>query len=106
VASVQRDGLRRTNEDKRGAVEQALKHPKAGKMSDRAIAEHCGVTHSFVAKVREEVATTGNRFQSPAPSAVTSGAAQEPSPGTTSIRFSTCPTPGTRAAISWATCLK
>jgi hypothetical protein len=56
-------GLRRTNEDKRQAVEVALRmRPQE---SNRAIAGHCGVTHPFVGGIRAEV--TGNRFQSAAP---------------------------------------
>jgi hypothetical protein len=44
-------GLRRTNADKRRAVEMALK--SRPKMSDRAIAEHCGVSHQTVCNHRE-----------------------------------------------------
>lgn len=48
-------GLRRTNADKRRAVEMALKeHPEK---SDRAIAEHVGVSDPFVGAVRREVLT-------------------------------------------------
>jgi hypothetical protein len=44
------NGIRRTNADKRKAVEMALKaRPKE---SDRSIAEHCGVHHTTVAAVR------------------------------------------------------
>lgn len=53
-------GLRRTNEDKRRAVEMALEaNPK---QSDRAIAEHVGVTHPTVAEARRQVVkfTTSN----------------------------------------------
>lgn len=54
-------GLRRTNADKRRAVETALRlRPDS---SDRAIAEHCGVSHTNVASVRAEV--TGKDCQSP-----------------------------------------
>lgn len=45
-------GLRRTNEEKREAVARALAmKPEA---SDRAIAEHCRVSHPLVAVVRKE----------------------------------------------------
>lgn len=48
-------GLRRSNADKRRAVELALAiHPE---MSDRAIAEHCGVSDPFVGSVRKQVLT-------------------------------------------------
>lgn len=49
-------GLRRTMADKRRAVWMLLADPEWGKMSDRAIAEHCGVSHPFVAKLRESEA--------------------------------------------------
>lgn len=49
-------GLRRTNEDKRRAVEMALEsHPE---QSDRAIADHVGVTAPTVGEVRKRVAPT------------------------------------------------
>lgn len=57
----QKHGLRRTNADKERAVRAALGHAKAGKMSDNAIADHCGVSHTFVAKIRE---LTCNRCKS------------------------------------------
>lgn len=64
-------GLRRTNKDKRNAVEIALKEfPKLG---DRAIAKLCNVTHPFVIKLRKVVTvttptitqTTGNGTEKP-----------------------------------------
>src|SRR5688500_4610428 len=48
-------GLRRTNEDKRRAVEAALRHPKAAKLSDRQIAEHVGVSHDMVNRLRKSI---------------------------------------------------
>lgn len=48
-------GLRRLNEDKQKAVRAALKHPFGVKLSDSQIAEHCGVSHPFVGKVRKEL---------------------------------------------------
>jgi transposase len=48
-------GLRRTNDDKRRAVEAALRHPKAAKMSNRAIAEHVGVSHQTVMRARQVI---------------------------------------------------
>jgi hypothetical protein len=45
-------GLRRTNADKRRAVEIALR--EFAKISDRQIAEMCGVHHQLVATVRSE----------------------------------------------------
>lgn len=62
----QAHGLRRSNEDKRRAVEAALRHPNAATMSDHQIADHCGVTHPFVGKLREEQVATSNSFQSTA----------------------------------------
>lgn len=45
-------GLRRSNEDKRRAVELALKHPKAAGLSNYEIALHCGVSDEFVRKMK------------------------------------------------------
>lgn len=47
------NGLRRTNADKRHCVELALK--EFGKMSDRAIADVCGVSYTFVSERRKEL---------------------------------------------------
>ena len=49
-------GLRRSNDDKRRAVTMALASPQAQGMSDRQLAEHCGVGHVFVGMVRRELA--------------------------------------------------
>ncbi|MCL2623486.1 MAG: hypothetical protein FWD31_07460 [Planctomycetaceae bacterium] len=57
-------GLRRTNEDKRNAATQALRHPKGVEMSDRQIAEHVGVHHVTVGTVRKEMELTGEIHQS------------------------------------------
>lgn len=46
-------GLRRSNADKRRAVELALK--ARPELSDRAIAEHCGVGNKFVGDLRRQV---------------------------------------------------
>jgi ParB-like chromosome segregation protein Spo0J len=51
-AANQAHELRRSNADKRKAVEVALRSPKAQALSDRAIAEHCGVSNTFVGEVR------------------------------------------------------
>jgi hypothetical protein len=51
-------GLRRTNEDKRRAVERLLGDPEWIKWSDRKIADVCRVSHPFVGTVRKEL--TGN----------------------------------------------
>ncbi len=52
-------GLRRTNADKRKAVEGALLHEIAEDMSDSAISVHVGVTQPFVSKVRNEMIAEG-----------------------------------------------
>lgn len=46
-------GLKRTNADKRKAVETLLKDAEWAAWSDRKIAEVCGVAHSFVAATRK-----------------------------------------------------
>lgn len=48
-------GLRRSNEDKRRAVEAALRHPAGASLSDREIARHCGVDHKTVGAYREKL---------------------------------------------------
>jgi hypothetical protein len=52
-------GLRRSNADKRRAVELALKNPRSRKMSARAIAEHVGVDHKTVAAIQKEKESVG-----------------------------------------------
>lgn len=57
-------GLRRTNADKRRAVEMALAcRPDA---SDRVIAEHCGVHHDLVGSVRRQLADSASCNAKPA----------------------------------------
>jgi hypothetical protein len=48
-------GLRRTNAEKQRAVLAALAHPKGRTMSDRAIAEHVGVSPNMVGIHRKQV---------------------------------------------------
>ena len=48
-------GLRRTNADKQKAVKIALE--MRPDMSDRALAQHCGVSNTFVSKTRKQVST-------------------------------------------------
>ncbi len=55
-------GLRRSNADKRRCIELLLGDVEWRKWSDREIASRCGVSHTFVSKMREEV--TGNGCQS------------------------------------------
>ena len=59
VAANQKHGLQRTRADTRRAVEMALKHPTGAKLSDNAIAGHCGVDHKTVASVRAEMIDSG-----------------------------------------------
>lgn len=54
-------GLRRTDADKRRAVETMLRDEEWSKWSNREIARQCVVTHTFVGGVREEL--TGTRSQ-------------------------------------------
>jgi hypothetical protein len=51
------NGLRRTNADKRRAVELLLGDDEWGRKSDRWIAEKCGVGHAFVSKLRPQLST-------------------------------------------------
>jgi hypothetical protein len=50
-------GLRRTNGDKRKCVFAAFKHPSGAKLSDRRIADPCGVSHNFVSNLRKELSS-------------------------------------------------
>jgi phage N-6-adenine-methyltransferase len=54
----QAHGLRRSNEDKRRAVEAALKHEYAAKYSNVQIARHCGVAESTIRNYRTEMEST------------------------------------------------
>jgi hypothetical protein len=48
-------GLPRTQADKRRVVRRLLDDPEWRQWSDRAIARHCGVAHTFVAEVRRSL---------------------------------------------------
>lgn len=56
-ANAEPRGLRRTNADKRRAVERLLRVPGWAERSSRAVADACGVTHPLVESVRSEVET-------------------------------------------------
>ena len=53
-------GLRRTNEDKRSAVETLLKDAEWSKWSGRDIAKACGVSHGFVDSLKSSLATVAS----------------------------------------------
>lgn len=63
VGANSEHGLRRTNEDKRRAVETMLtneivsKDENGQKWSDNSIARQCNVTHPFVGKIRQQIHT-------------------------------------------------
>lgn len=61
-AANAKHGLRRSNADKRNAVETMLKI-RTG-WSDRQIAEHCAVTHPTVSTARADLLATGKIYQS------------------------------------------
>lgn len=63
VSANAKHGLRRTNADKRKAVETLLADPEWTKLSDREIARQCAVTAPFVGDVRRAICKriTGNR---------------------------------------------
>lgn len=69
VAGADRQvGVRRTRETKRAAVLLVLSTPNGANWSDRDVAKHCGVSHTFVAQLRrhgapqtsDKVAENGN----------------------------------------------
>jgi hypothetical protein len=55
-------GKRRTNDDKRKAVETILKDDEWCKWSDRKIAEVCRVSQPFVGTIRKEMTENGYKF--------------------------------------------
>ena len=64
IGSNASHGLRRTQADKRRAVERLLRDEEWGKWSDRKIAEAAKVDHKTVAKVRRDL--LGGEFPTPA----------------------------------------
>ena len=64
IGSNASHGLRRTQADKRRAVERLLRDEEWGKWSDRKIAEAAKVDHKTVGKVRREL--LGGEFPTPA----------------------------------------
>lgn len=59
-------GLKRTNDDKKRAVQAALRHPKAATLSNREIARHVGVDEATVRAYRAEMEATAEIPQSAA----------------------------------------
>ena len=53
-------GLRRTNDDKRRAVEMLLSDEEWSKRSDRWIAEKCGVHHDTVGSYRKQLSVSAS----------------------------------------------
>jgi hypothetical protein len=58
-------GLRRLNKDKERAVREALLLPRTAAMTDRQIADHCGVSHVTVIKYRDQMTSVGQIDQQP-----------------------------------------
>lgn len=56
-------GLRRTNADKRRAVETLLSDPEWVQWSDRKIAKACGVDNAFVSKLRKELSVDHQQIE-------------------------------------------
>jgi hypothetical protein len=54
VGANAKHGLRRTREDKRRAVLTLLQDDEWRNWSDREVAKHCSVSHTFVATIRRE----------------------------------------------------
>lgn len=72
-------GLPRRNTDKRRAVEMALKCEKSRGLSDRAIAEHCGVHHDLVGEVRKSITVSESDTRGSSPRIGKDGKKQAPS---------------------------
>lgn len=58
-------GLRRTNEDKRRAVQLLLSDHEWQQWSDREIARRCGVDNSFVSRLRGELSVDKQQIETP-----------------------------------------
>ena len=56
-------GLRRTNSDKRRAVERLLRDEEWAKWSDREIAKRCMVSNRFVSNLRNSVTVNGSQLE-------------------------------------------
>lgn len=73
-------GKRRTNADKRHAVEILLEDPEWASWSDREVARQCAVSHSFVSALRQQLSVNGcqieNRKVQRGPSTYTMNAAR------------------------------
>lgn len=70
-------GHRRTNDDKRRAVDIMLNDPEWSRLPDREIARYCAVTHPFVSTQRPKP-PSGNDCQIPEPRLVTRGGTTYP----------------------------
>jgi hypothetical protein len=58
-----KNGLRRTNQDKRKAVMMLMDDPEWKNLSDNKIAKACLVTQPFVSKIRKEQINNGYSFE-------------------------------------------
>lgn len=56
-------GLRRSNEDKRKAVQTLLEDGEWSQWSDRAIARQCQVSNRFVSNMRKELSVNGSQIE-------------------------------------------
>lgn len=56
-------GLRRTNADKRRAVERLLRDEEWGRWSDREIARRCAVSNRFVSNMRQQLSVNGSQIE-------------------------------------------
>lgn len=56
----QTHGLRRSNDDKRRAVEAALRHQYNAGLSDQQIADHCGVSRVYVNQISSQLINVDN----------------------------------------------
>lgn len=78
-------GLRRTNLDKRKSVLMLLRDPDWFRQSDRWIAETCGVSHTFVATLRQELAGGGAKGKAKPAATPEPEPEREPSDGSTHV---------------------
>ena len=63
IVANQSHGIRRTNNDKRNAVTQALLHPQGANKTDRSVAFDVGTSHTTVQNIRRELVVSGKICQ-------------------------------------------
>ncbi len=93
-------GLRRTNADKRRAVLTLLQDEEWQRWSNREIARQCGVTHTFVGKLRQELVAKAPETATQAAPTAPGTAAPRHTPSSTTTT-ATAPDTDTWTPLPW-----